>query len=58
MTTGVPIGVQVAVCDMRCIDLNNDTLEILATRFPYNEKLKEVKNFYKTITDIQRVSKI
>ena len=51
-------GVQVAVCGLRCIDLNNDTLKILGTHFSYNEKLKEEKNFYKTVTDIQPVLKI
>ena len=45
-------GVQVAVCGLRCIDLNNDTLEILSTRFSYNKKLKEEQNFHKTIADI------
>ena len=48
-------GVQVAVCGLRCIGLNNDTLKILGTHFIYNEKLKEEKNFYKTITDIQSI---
>ena len=38
-------GVQVAVCGLRCIDLNNDTLKILGTHFSYNEKLKEENNF-------------
>ena len=47
-----------AVCGERCIDLKNDTLKILGTHFSYNEKLKEEKNFYKTVTDIQRVLKI
>ena len=47
-----------AVCGMRCIDLNNDTLKILATHFAYNEKLKEEKKFWKTVADIQRVLKI
>ena len=36
-------GVQVAVCGLRCIDLNNDTLKILGTHFSYNKKLKEEK---------------
>ena len=40
---GVLKVVQVAVCGMRCIDLNNDTLKILGTRFSYNEKLIEEK---------------
>ena len=47
-----------AVCGMRCIDLNVDTLKILGTHFSYNEKLKEEKNFYKIVTDMQRVLKI
>ena len=43
---------------MRCIDLNIDTLKIIGTHFSYNEKLKEEKNFYKIVTDMQRVLKI
>ena len=50
--------VQVAVCGIRCIDLNVDTLKMLGTYFSYNEKLKEEKNFYKIVTDMQRVLKI
>ena len=38
---GVLKWVQVAVCGMRCIDLNIDTLKIVGTHFFYNEKLKE-----------------
>ena len=37
---GAPKGVQVAVCGLRYIDLNNDTLKIVGTHFSYNEKLK------------------
>ena len=47
-----------AVSGMRCIDLNVDMLKILGTHFSYNEKLKEKKNFYKIVTDMQRVLKI
>ena len=47
-----------AVCGLRCIDLNIDTIKILGTHFSYNEKLKEEKNFYKIVTDMQRVLKI
>ena len=50
--------VQVAVCGMRCIDLNVDTLKILGTHFSYNEKLKEEKNLYKILRDMQQVLKI
>ena len=47
-----------AVCGLNCIDLNNDTSKTLGTYFSYNEKLKEEKNFCKTVTDIQRVLNI
>ena len=43
---------------MRCADLKNDTLKILSTLFSCNKKLKEEKNFYTTVTNIQRVLKI
>ena len=36
-------GVQVAICGMLCVYLNNDTLKILSTYFSYNAKLKEKK---------------
>ena len=36
-------GVQVTVCGLRRINLNNDTLKILGTDFSYNEKLKKEK---------------
>ena len=57
MGIGVLKGVQMAVCGMGCIDLNDDTLKILGTHFSYNEKLKEEKK-YKSATDNQRVLKI
>ena len=50
MGIGALKRVQAAVCGLRCIDLNNDILKILATHFSYNEKLEEEKNFYKTVT--------
>ena len=51
-------GVQVAVCCLRCIEPSNGTLKILGTQFSYDEKLKEEKTFYNTLTDIQWVLKI
>ena len=42
---------------MRCIDLSTDTLKILGTHFSCNEKLREEKNFYKIVTDMQRFGK-
>ena len=55
---GVLKEVQVAVCGMRCIDLNIITLKILGSYFSYNEKLKEEKIVYKTVKDIERMLKI
>lgn len=42
---GVLKGVKVAVCGMKCIDLNNDYIKILGTCFSYNEKIKDGKKF-------------
>ena len=42
---------------MLCIDLNIYTLKIFRTQFSYNEKLKEEKDFYKFIRDMERVLK-
>ena len=44
---GVLKGFQVALCGMRCIDRNNNTLKILGTHFPYNKKLKDEKKKFK-----------
>ena len=43
-------GVQVEVCGIRYINLNNETLNILGTHFSYNEKLKEEKKINETVT--------
>ena len=47
-----------AVFGMRCVDLKNDTLKILRTHFSYKEKLKDERNFYTTVTNIQQALKI
>ena len=46
-----------AVCGWGCRDINNNRLKILGTIF-LQWKIKRGKNFYKTITDIQRVLNI
>ena len=55
---GVLKGVKVAVCGIQCVDLVLDTIKILGTHFPYNEKLKEERNFCLIIANIQRVLKL
>ena len=47
-----------AVCSMRCLDLNNNAIKVFGTPFRYNEKLKDEIYFYATVTDIERVLKI
>ena len=56
--TGTLKGVQVAVCGIRCIDLNIDTLKVLDIHFSYKEKLNEKNTFSYIVPDIQRVLKI
>ena len=34
-------GVQVAACDMGCIDLCSEVIKILDTHFSYNSKIKQ-----------------
>ena len=56
---GVLKAVQMAVCGIRCIDLNiNNTLKILGTYFSYNKKLKDEKKICNILTDIQPVLKM
>ena len=52
---GVLKGVQVAVCGMLCVDLNDDMWKILDTHFSYNEKLKDERNFYRTVQQVLKL---
>ena len=47
-----------AVCGMPCVDLSNAIFKILGNHFSYNKKLKKKRNFYTTVTNIQRVLEI
>ena len=51
-------GIQVAVCAMRSIYLNNETLKTLGTHFSYNEKLKDEKVYCKKIHRVLKILKI
>ena len=55
---GVLKGVKVTVCGIEYVDLVLDTIKIFGTRFCYNEKLKEERNFCWTIANIQRALKL
>ena len=47
-----------AACGTRCVDLKNDIFKMLGTHFSYSKKPKVERNFYTTVTNIQRVLKI
>ena len=42
---GVLNGVQVALCGMKCVNLNNKSVKILGVDFSYNKNLEQDKNF-------------
>ena len=47
--------VQVAICGMKCTELRNEAIKILGVYFSYNQKIKDDKNVYNIISNIQRV---
>ena len=53
--TGVLKEVQAAVCGMKSIGLGNEAFKILVIYFSYNQKIKDDKNFYNIISNIQGV---
>ena len=40
-------------CGMKYIDLRNETIKILGVYFSYNQEIKDDKNFYNIIANIQ-----
>ena len=38
---------------MKCIDLRNEAIKILGVYFSYNQEIKDDKNFYNIIANIQ-----
>ena len=55
---GVLNGVQVAICGMKCVNLNNETVKILGIHFSYNKNLEQDKNFCKDIVKIENILKL
>ena len=51
-------GVKVALCGMKSVNLNIETIKILGTHFSYNKELQQEKNFFTHITKIQSVLNI
>ena len=52
---GVLKGIQVAACSMKFINLRNEAIKILGVYFSYNQKIKDDRNFYNIISNIQGV---
>ena len=55
---GVLNGVQVALCGIKCVDLNNETMKILGDHFSYNKNLEQDKNFCEHIVKIENILKL
>ena len=47
--------VQVALCGMKCVTLNNETLKILGVYFSYDKNLEQDKNFSEHIVKIENI---
>ena len=55
---GVLKSVKVAICDMKCIDLCNDTIKITGIHFSHNKEKRNEKKFLESITESQNVLKV
>ena len=48
-------GVEVAICGIKCIDLNKEAIKILGVSFSYDKNLLLGNNFRKTILNIEKI---
>ena len=55
---GVLNGVEVELCSMKYVDLNNETVKILGVHFSYNKNLEHDKNFCEHIVKIENILKL
>ena len=55
---GVLNGIQVALCGMKCVNLNNETVKILGVHFSYNKNLEQNKIFSGHILKIESILNI
>ena len=55
---GVLKEVQVALCGMKCVNLNHKTVKILGVHFSYNKNLEQDKNFCEHIVKIENILKL
>ena len=55
---GILKGVNVALCGMKCINLDKDTIKILGIHHSYNKNLENDENFKQSINKIENVLKL
>ena len=48
-------GAKLALCGMKCVNLNNDVIKILRLCYSYDKKLENEKNFLNHIIKLQNV---
>ena len=48
-------GVKLALCGMKCVNLNNDVIKILELCYSYDKKIENEKNFLNHIIKLQNV---
>ena len=51
-------GAHVALCGMTCVNLNNETVEILGVHFSYNKNLERDENFSEYIVKTENILKL
>ena len=55
---GVMNGVQVALCGMKCVNLNNEIVKTFDSQFWYNKNIEQDKNFCEHIVKIESILKL
>ena len=55
---GVLNGIQVSLCGMICVNLNNETAKIPGVRLSYNKNLEQDKRFCEHIVKIKNILKL
>ena len=55
---GVLNGIQVALCGMKSVNLNNETVKILGVHFLHNKNLEQDKKFSEHIVKIESILKL
>ena len=55
---GVLNGVQLALCGIKCVNLNNETVKILGINFSYNKNIEQDKTFSEHILNIKSILKL